>query len=434
MTFNMIVTICMFIVIVVLLFKEVANPGVIFACVALVGGLIMGCSFRELNGMIWDGFGQVGGSVFLMVFAVAYFGILHEAGVFKVLVRGIMRLLGTNVTAVMIVTNLLSIGTQLDGSGATTCLCTLPPMRPVAEKFKIRPEAILLIFTFGSGSMLLLPWMPGFEQCMAYVGSDAYTGFRLAIVPFIVVTVLSFVACIIVAMVEKKRGAGITKEQFELLRQEINESTKVEGGRKGVMIFDAVFTVILIVTMLAGWTNANVCFGIGLLIMLVVNFRTKEERDAYIAKQARTIANISITMFGLAAFLGVVDATGAMNDLAVFLTSGMSEGALRHLPLITCILGLPLEIFIGNASSAIIIPAVAGLVAPLGIDSASYMAAYFASITCSINLCLFCATPYLAMELSGVQIKPWIKYAVLPCFIHSIIMALTCVACGLIPL
>lgn len=434
MTFNMIVTICMFIVIVVLLFKEVANPGIIFACVALVGGLIMGCSFRDLNGMIWDGFSWVGGSVFLMVFAVAYFGILHEAGVFKLLVRGIMRLLGTNITAVMIVTNLLSIGTQLDGSGATTCLCTLPPMRPVAEKFKIRPEAILLVFTFGSGSMLLLPWMPGFEQCMAYVGSDAYTGFRLALIPFIGGIVLSLAACIVIAAMERKHGAGISKEEFALLKKEIDESTKVDGKNKAVMIFDIVFTLALIVTMLAGWTNANVCFGIGLLIMMAINFKNKDARDAYIAKQARPIANIAITMFGLAAFLGVTDATGAMNELAVFLTSGMSDSMLRHLPFITCILGLPLEIFIGNASSAIIIPAVAGLVAPLGIDPAAYMASYFASIICSINLCLFCATPYLALELSGARMKRWVKYAVLPCFIHSIIMALLCVLSGLIPL
>ena len=78
-----------------------------------------------------DSFGWVDGTVFLDGICSSYFGILHEANIFKLIVRVIMRLVGNSVTAVLIVTDLLSIATQMDGSGATTALCTIPPLGPI---------------------------------------------------------------------------------------------------------------------------------------------------------------------------------------------------------------------------------------------------------------------------------------------------------------
>ena len=433
MTFNMIIAVIMIIAIVICLFKEVSNPGVVFASISIIAALLMGHSFREINGWIWDGFGWVGGTVFLMVFAVLYFGILHEANIFKLIVRVIMRLVGNNVTAVLIVTDLLSIATQMDGSGATTALCTIPPLKPIYEKMNIRREALMLIFTFGGGCMLLLPWAPGINEYMTYVGSDAYTAFSMLIPVLIFVLVLSVIACIIYAIVEKKHGAGMSKEAFEQMKIEIDESTKVDTSKKGIMIFDGVLTIAMVVSLLAGWTSANVVFALGLGILLLVNYKNADAQYDYIARQARTVANMTITMFGLAVFLGVCDGTGALNELTEYITAGVPESIIIHLPFIICMLALPLSVFLGSASAAILVPSVATLAAPLGIDPAAFMAVYFVSQISSINLCLFSATPYLALELADVKLIPHLKYSLAPCLIFGWLTTIFCAVIGLIP-
>lgn len=433
MTFNMVVASLMMVAIVVLLFKDIMNSGLVLGAVSLLSGLLMGYTFKELNGFIMEGFGYISGAVFLMVFAVLYFGILHDAGVFKLLVRVIMRLIGNNTTAVLAVSYLLSIATQLDGSGATTALCTLPPMKPIFTRMNIHRQALMLMFTLGSASVLFLPWAPGINENMAYIGSDAYTGFRLLIPVMIFCLVLGAIFCFIYSAIEKKNGAGMTAEEFEVMKDSIDKSTEVDTSKKGILIFDIIFTLIIVATMLAGFTTANVAFAIGLAIMMVVNYRTADDRSAYMGRQARAVASMSVTMFGLAVFLGVVRGSGCMNDLANYLIGGLGGDILIHIPFILCLLAVPLQIILGSTVSAVIIPAVAAVTAPLGVDSVSFMAAYFASQVSSVTLCFFSATPYLALELADVKMTDHLKYSLLPCMLFSILTAIFCVLIGLIP-
>ena len=174
MTWNSIITLIMMVLIIILLFRGVSCPGVIFSTVPIIASLFMGFSPAQINGFIGEGLKAISGTLFLMVFAVLYFGLLHEAGVFQALIRLVMRFLGNSVAGTMWVTALISVLTQLDGSGATTAICTIPTMRPVYEKQRISCEALLLIETLASGILCLLPWAPGLCEAAAYVNVDVY--------------------------------------------------------------------------------------------------------------------------------------------------------------------------------------------------------------------------------------------------------------------
>ncbi len=91
MTWNAIITLIMLVAIVVLLFKNVANTGVIMTGVPIIAALIMGFSFADINGFIGSGLNSVSGTLFLMVMAVLFFGILQEAGVFDAIIKFIIN-------------------------------------------------------------------------------------------------------------------------------------------------------------------------------------------------------------------------------------------------------------------------------------------------------------------------------------------------------
>ena len=207
MTFQIMIAILMMAAIIVLLFKEVSPPGVIFAAVPILAALLMGYTPREINGFIGDGLKSISGTLFLMVFAILYFGILHEAGVFQTLVRFVMHFLGNSILGTLVVTAFVGMGTQLDGSGATTALCTIPAMKPIYDRQKIRPKALLLIESLASGVFCLLPWAPGLVEGSAYVGADVFSVFLLIRPVLIFSVILLLLFCIPVAAIEKKHGA-----------------------------------------------------------------------------------------------------------------------------------------------------------------------------------------------------------------------------------
>lgn len=434
MTFNMIVAILMVVVIVFLLLKEYTNAGIAFGVVSIVGALIMGFSMKEIGGFLKAGFGIIGPITFLMVFAILYFNILHEQNIFKVLVRFIVKKVGRSPIAVTLCTNALAMGTQLDGSGATTCLCTMPPMRPIYERMGMRRTTLMIVYTFGGGAMVFLPWAPGVNELMAYVGSDSLTAFNMLIPVMCVCIGLSFAAAVLYGFIEKRRVGAISDEDFEAMLKQIDEDTKYDISRKGIMIFDTIFTLVLVGLLLSGIVNTQVAFAIGLFVLLIVNYGTGKEQRAYLQRQAKTVIGIVVTMFGLAMYLGIANGTGVFNELAAFLTSGLSDSVLVHLPLIICLLVVPLQIFLGNASPAIIVPAIAALTAPLGVDPVAFMATYFAGHTVATTCCLFSGSAWLGIELCGLTAKDMIKSVMGPCIVYSWIITFICVGLGFIPL
>ena len=431
MTYPMVITIIMFIALFICIIKEVANPGIIFAFVGIAAAIISGFPLKQIGGWAMSGWSMIAAPTFLMVFAVTYFGILHHSGVFKVLVRWILKLLGKNVTAVCLVTTFLAIATQLDGSGATTAICTLPVMKPVADRFKIRPEILLLVFSFGSTCIISLPWMPGMVEAQAYVGSTGEAGWQVVKYAAIVMVILAIIASVVISIIEKRHGAGITDEEYQALLKEVEEATRVDGFNKGLMIFNGLFTLVILLLMLFGVLNSTIVFGAGLFILIVVNFKTKEERNAYLKTQIPTCGMMALTMFGLGTFLGMNSGMGSVAAIAELITKNMSTSAILHIPFITLLIGLPVSMVIGTTYMAVILPAIAALVSPLGVNPVAYMACYNLCVASagSATLSLFSAAPYLAINLAGTTPGKWLKTGFLPCWILSIIM--TIIAAGI---
>ncbi len=433
MTIQIALTLIMMVVIVVLLLKGTTSPGVIFSFVPIVFALLMGFGLKDINGFIGNGLKTVSGTLFLMVFAVLYFGILHEAGVFKALVSFVLRYLGNSVLGTLIASGAISMLTQLDGSGATTALCTIPTMRPIFERQKIRREALLLIESLASGILCLLPWAPAIVEASAYVELDVVGVFRFLLPVFIFGIVMVFVFCVPVAIIEKKHGAGLSDEEFKLMKQELNTKLEFPLG-KGVAIFDGVFTLILMAALLAGWVSTNVAFGVGYGLLLVVNFPKVKKQQEYFKQQAPVALSMAFTMLGVGVLVGINNGTGALNDLAVLISEHAPHALLAHLPVIVAALALLLTITMGSAKNAIIIPALIPIVAPFGFTPIQVMAPIFTAGVIGANLCLFNASPYLALGLAEVEMKDHLKYSLLPVYGYSLLMVLFMVITGMLPL
>ena len=431
MTWNATVTIVMLVVIIVLLFKNVANTGVIMTGVPIIAALIMGFSLNDINGFIGDGLSSVRNTMYLMVFAILFFGILQEAGVFDAIIKFIIKFLGNNVLGTVLITGVIGMAAGLSGSGATTALCTIPTVRPLYEKQNIRREALLLIETLASGVLCLMPWAPGINEASAYVNLDINDVFN-RIRPLVIASIIGvLLLCVIVAIVEKKHGAGMSDEEFEKVKKEMSKPLDFKCG-KTVAIIDGLAALLIIVLLLIGKLKTNVGFALGLVILLFINFRTKEAKTEYFKKKAGMCFNMVFTMLGVACIVGVNNGANGLGDLANMLANSSFSGIIPHLPFILCLLSLPLSITISGSKNSVVVPAVVAMVSSYGMGAIDVMPAVFACGVISANLNLYNAAPYLALGLADVEMKDHLKYSLLPAYLFSLAMVAFMVITGIV--
>ena len=108
-----------------LLIAKRISPVVGMILIPSVGALVLGYSIGDLVEFFNSGLDQVINVVIMFIFAIIFFGIMSDSGLFKPLVKKLILLTRGNVIVVCIV--IVSIGTfaQLDGAGATTFLVSL---------------------------------------------------------------------------------------------------------------------------------------------------------------------------------------------------------------------------------------------------------------------------------------------------------------------
>ncbi len=433
MTIHAAITLVMMIVIIVLLFKNISSPGVLFTICPIVACFLMGYSAKEINDFVSSGIKSLGGTIFLMVFAMLYFGILHDAGVFRALVKFVMRFLGNSVFGTLLITAVVAVATQLDGSGATTALCTIPAVRPIYERQNIRREAMLLVESLASGIFCLLPWAPGLVEGCSYLGIEPYEVFVFIRPVLLFSSILLVLCCFPIAVIEKRRGAGLSREEFIAFKKQLSQPLEFPFG-KGVAIFDAVFTLVLMALLLGGLVPSNIAFGFGLCVLIFVNYRNAKAQQHYIRSQSGTVMSMVFTLVGVAVLVGVNNGTGALGELAESISHQTPSSMLSHIPFVLCLFSMLLSITIGGSKNSVVLPAVVPLLTPLGFSPVQIFGCVFACGIISANLSLFNATPYLALGLADVEMKAHLRYSLLPTYLFSLIMLVFMLATGMLPL
>ena len=86
------------------------------------------------------GLSSIAPVVAMFVFAILFFGVMTDAGLFDRIVAGVRRVVGTRPAWIVPGTALLAALVHLDGSGAVTFLVVVPAMLPLYEALGMDPR------------------------------------------------------------------------------------------------------------------------------------------------------------------------------------------------------------------------------------------------------------------------------------------------------
>jgi CitMHS family citrate-Mg2+:H+ or citrate-Ca2+:H+ symporter len=120
---------------------------------AIIGGF-----GKDLGPMVLEGLIGVAPTGIMLMFAVLYFGIMIEAGLFDPLITKILSIVKGDPLKVVIGTTVLSSLVALDGDGTTTYIITVSAMLPLYIRLGMNPLILTCVSMMAFGVMNILPW------------------------------------------------------------------------------------------------------------------------------------------------------------------------------------------------------------------------------------------------------------------------------------
>lgn len=408
MTIHAIIGYLIVIVLMYCLIKGKAAPIPLFCFIPIVGAFIAGYSALQINGFVVKGMGTVLSTAVLLSFSVIYFVIMNELGIFDPIVDWLVKKAGTNVVAVTVVTAIVAILSHIDGATATTVLITVPSMLPLYKRLKISPLVLLTIVTLGMGVMNLLPWGGPTARVAAVLGVDANELWRALIPTQIFGAVCTIVVAAILGISAKKRGAGQNLEVEDADGQkEFVQRTYTKRSA-----FNLVLTLVLIGLLSWGKVQAYILFMFATGIALLANYPTLKAQDEAIKKGATPAFLIAATMMAAGVFVGILNQTPMMKDMASVFIAAFPAFLLKYIHIIVGFLGAPIGMATGTDAFFFgIVPLVIAAAKSAGVSAESVG---FASLLGkNVGLMISPLTPatFMAIGLANVELKDHIRFA-----------------------
>lgn len=134
----------MIIVFMVLIMSRKMSALVALIVVPVVFGLIGGF-YSSLGKDILDGLTTVAPTVIMLIFAILYFGVMIDTGLFNPIIRIIMKGVKGDPVKITIGTVALASIVALDGDGTTTFIITVAAMMPLYKKMGMNLYNIIYI-------------------------------------------------------------------------------------------------------------------------------------------------------------------------------------------------------------------------------------------------------------------------------------------------
>lgn len=351
----------------------------------------------QLGDYVIDGVGKLAPTAAMLMFAIVYFGVMIDVGLFDPIVRAILRFCKADPVRVVVGTAVLAAIVSLDGDGSTTFMITVSAMYPLYKRLGLSLVVMTGVAATANGVMNTLPWGGPTARAATALKLDAADIFVPMIPALAVGLVCVFVLAYVLGLKERRRvgmlalpaaaeqeselitaGAGATGEQAGTPTPSVPGAdaptsastpaptpaptpvTAPDGDgfqgldphratlRPRLYWFNAGLTVVLLTAMIMELLPIPVLFLLGAALALTVNFPHMPDQKARIAAHADNVLNVAGMVFAAAVFTGVLSGTGMVKHMADWLVRAIPEGMGPHMALVTGLLSLPLTYFMSN--------------------------------------------------------------------------------------
>jgi len=395
----------------VLIMTKKLTPVLALIIVPTVFGLFAGAGLG-IGDMVLDSMKSMTSTAALLMFAIIYFGLMIDVGLFDPLVRFILRKLGNDPAKVVLGTALLAAAVSLDGDGSTTFILTTAAMLPIYLRLKMSPVVLTCVAGLANGTMNIVPWGGPTARAASALKIDVNDVFVPMIPSLIGGLAVVLVFAWVLGLQERNRlratqpeiwGVPDTAEGFDggstaggsgtgrgrrgsgsvpatsgpavggsapstgvavlertetLLdstaddRDSAMAGTALDPNRKTLrpklQWFNLGLTVAVMGMLIADLVPLPYVFMVGSAIALLVNFPHVKDQGAQLVAHAQSIVAVVSMVMAAAVLTGVLTGTGMVEAMSAWLVQIIPSDMGPLMAVITGVLSIPMTFFMSN--------------------------------------------------------------------------------------
>ena len=426
------------------------SPLVALCSIPLVFALIMLVAtgnisqWTLLGDWVMNGLGTTANTGILLLFAILYFSIMLDAGLFDPITKKMIEFAKGDPMKVLIATSVVAAAISMNGDGTTLVCCAA--FLPIYEKLGMKKMNLAVLVILQNTVMNLLPWGGPTARAMAVtnVGGDILS----YLMPGMIISVIFNIVVVARYMGKKERERlGV----HEFTQAEIDELTAIDDPdtlairRPQNWAFNAIMTIVLIAWLVAGsFIEAislpnQMLFIVGTILALLVNYPNLKDQSARIGDNGGDAVQVVILIFGADIFMGLFQGD---SELGLSMSDAVAQSLITIIPqqlagfwgLIVCLISAPGTFFISNDGFYFgVMPAIAEAGYAYGFTGLQMALASLMGQAFHL-LSPLTAFIYLLLRLTGQDLGEWQRAAGKWAACIFVIFIVTIMATGAIPL
>ncbi len=317
---------------------------------------ILGGFLTELGPMMQAGVEKVALTAIMILFAILYFGIMIDTGLFDPLIAKILQVVKGDPLKIVIGTAVLSMMVALDGDGTTTYIITVSALLPLYKRLGMNRLVLATVAMLSMGVMNMTPWGGAAAMAMASLGLESSELFIPMIPVMGIGLVWVLISAFILGKMERKRLGVVELEpikrddskQFEANLELAATAEAPDYRRPKLAWFNLTLTVVLMACLIIDFMSLAILFMIAFAIALLVNYpdlKQQQERIAVHSKNALAVVSIVIAA-GI--FSGIMSGTEMIDAMAKTMVMIIPDALGPYLAIIVAFLSAPFTFFMSN--------------------------------------------------------------------------------------
>ncbi|WP_223639351.1 CitMHS family transporter [Planococcus sp. 4-30] len=316
---------------------------------ALIGGFWSG-----LGDMMMEGLKQVAPSAALLLFAILFFGILIDAGLFDPLINKVLKVVKGDPVKIALGTAVIAMIASLDGDGTTTHMITISAMLALYLRLKMNP-LVLATISILSVSIVsgMTPWGGPATRAIASLGLDA-NEFFIPILPTMLAGMLSILGvAYLMGKKERVRLGIITVEKIpaaseSMLQVAATQAVENDLKRPKLIWFNLILAVAIMTILVMGLLPAPISFLIGFVLAATINYPNLALQKERILAHAGNAITVVVLVFAAGIFSGIFSGTQMVDAISNSLISIIPASVGSFYPLVVAITSMPFTFALSN--------------------------------------------------------------------------------------
>lgn len=398
---------------------------------------ILGGFLTELGPMMQSGVEKVAMTAIMILFAILYFGIMIDTGLFDPLIAKILQVVKGDPLKIVLGTAVLSMMVALDGDGTTTYIITCSALLPLYKRLGMNRLVLATVAMLSMGVMNMTPWGGASAMAMASLGLDSSELFipMIPVMGFGLIWVL--VAAFMLGKMERKRLGvvelePVTKSEADLQLAATAVAGAADYKRPKLVWFNLFLTIVLMACLIIDFMSLAILFMIFFGIALLVNYpelKLQQERIAVHSKNALAVVSIVIAA-GI--FSGIMAGTEMIDAMAQTLVIIIPDALGPYLAVLVAFISAPFTFFMSNNAFYFgVLPILAQAAEAYGVSAVEIGRASLIGQPIHV-LSPLVAAAHLLIGLVGTEFGDLQRFAVKWAFGTVVVMTLAALLLGVI--